>query len=79
MKASIGKSVLYWQTPPEWGVTTYPQAAIITFVHSQECVNLVVWDHNGVAKQRLMIPLGEREGGNYCVFPKETLTLKARG
>jgi hypothetical protein len=51
-------------------ISDQPQAAIVTFVHSDGLVNLAVFDPNGERSGHTSVPLyqgeGDRPAGDYC-------------
>lgn len=53
---SVGRIVHYRQTSDEYDLLQ-PFAAIITFVHSAELVNLTVFDHDGGRLSRIAVKL----------------------
>jgi len=55
---TIGRVVLYRKST---GSGTQPNAAIITFVHSDRMVNLVVFNENGVAHGETSVTLMQTE------------------
>lgn len=72
IKPSIGRVV--WFTPPSNSASVgfaagAPLAAIVAHVHSDRCVNLGVFDANGVAHSRCSVPLLQDDdaapGGGY--------------
>jgi hypothetical protein len=57
MKPSIGRIVHYHGEPGDCAVHGI-QAAVITYVHSDTCVNLAVFDHNGESRGETSVCLG---------------------
>jgi hypothetical protein len=74
---TVGRIVHYWpddleQVAPEFGVidASQPFAAIVTFVHDQYVVNLVVTDHYGNMRARSSVPWGRSYGRSGWVWPQ---------
>lgn len=75
MTPTVGRIVHYYPT----GVTPQtgkPQAGIVTMVWSESCVNLALFDGNGVPVPKpptsiLLVQEGAETptGGNYCCWP----------
>lgn len=74
IQPTVGRVVWFW--PGLYDelkiINDQPLAAIVAHVHSEGCVNLTVFDHNGVSHGRtsvmLLQPGGPQatEGSNYC-------------
>ena len=68
IKPTIGRVVWFW--PPSLEHVAQPQPALIAWVHSDSCVNLAVFDANGVAYYQTSVFLwqgeGERPDGSFC-------------
>lgn len=43
---TVGRVVWFWRAAPQL-LSVQPEAALVTYVHSDRCVNLVCFDHNG--------------------------------
>lgn len=71
IKPSIGRVVWFWENA---GIAAHPQAqphaALVTYVHNDELVNLTVFDSAGYPGAHTSIPLwqgeGERPQGRHC-------------
>jgi len=72
IKPTIGRVVLYrhsdWDRSGEQSaMETYgsdiPCTALITYVWSDTCINLVVFDHRGMAHTRTLVPINEAASG----------------
>lgn len=68
MKPTVGRIVLFHPTPE---VT---HAAVVAFVHSDTCVNLAVFDGNGVSSGKTSVLMvnpgqGKPEFGQFCEWP----------
>ena len=69
IKPTIGRVVWYY---PPGGPVAQPQAAIVVWVWSDTCVNLAVFDVNGVATNQTSVflyqnePNSERPSSSFC-------------
>ena len=56
---TVGRIVWFWKfgEPKENEPTTSPEAAIVTYVHSDTMLNLSVFDHNGVQRPETSVYL----------------------
>lgn len=61
IKPTIGRVVWYHPTAPQ-GAPEDTQAAIVCHVWSDTCVNLAVFDNNGVASNQTSVFLFQGEG-----------------
>lgn len=59
IKPTIGRVVWYW--PKQNARDIQPMAAMVTWVHSDTLVNLVVFDSEGHSYSRVEIPLSQDE------------------
>lgn len=71
IQPTIGRVVWYWPRLRNPGTqSSQPQAAIVTWVHSDVLVNLVVFDANGRPSGRTSVELyqgqPDRPDGEYC-------------
>lgn len=71
IKPTIGQVVWYWKNIDEQQKEgAQPFAALVTFVHSDELVNLATFDRNGDTYPVVGVPLfqgeGERPSGKHC-------------
>jgi hypothetical protein len=71
IKPSIGRVVWYHPAGPIVPAGAQPLAALVTYVHSDTCVNLAVFDSNGVASSQTSVFLDQGDGGavpdsGYC-------------
>lgn len=75
IKPTVGRVVWFWlegadpvaidlfhkaHAAGEW-IGIQPQAAIIAYVHGDYCVNLAVFDHDGIPQSRTSVPLWQGE------------------
>ena len=84
MKPTVGRVLHYWRNPTH-GPNEQPEAAMIRYVHNDALVDIAIFAYGYERRDR--IPIGPREGGNYCEWPaklpeqpaaRPTLHLKAR-
>lgn len=71
IKPTIGRVVWYWKNIDEsLTVDAQPCAALVTFVHNDELVNLALFNRNGDHYPVVGVPLyqgeGERPNGHHC-------------
>ena len=81
IKPTVGRVVWYWG-PQSLELVFQPQAAIIAWVHSDELVNLAVFDAFGQSSGRTSVLLyqgdGQRPEGEKCEWMPYQLGQAAR-
>ncbi len=81
MKPRVSQAVWYWPVVDERPMERAPQpnAAIITYVWSDELVNLVYFDSNGKSTPKHQVAVGKNLRLPFCEIPadlKAPLSLK---
>ena len=71
IKPTIGRVVWFWLNNEAcYAENAQPNAALVTFVHNDDTVNLVVFDRNGDGQARTVVHLWQGEGprpsGPHC-------------
>ena len=64
IKPTIGRIMWYWPDSSTRGVQ--PWAAIVTYVHGDNMVNLAVWDDFGNGKAKTSVPVVQ-DGSPYTI------------
>ena len=65
---TIGRIVWFWENVETRDLEhAQPEAAVVTYVHSDRCVNLTVFDHNGFPRSVTSVEL--RQPGDQT-FPQ---------
>ncbi|OKO68364.1 hypothetical protein AC629_42170, partial [Bradyrhizobium sp. NAS80.1] len=69
---TVGRVVYYRMREPDSRMSIYdsstPLDAHIVYVHSDTCVNLVVFDHSGNQHQRTSVPINVVDGGGHSAW-----------
>ena len=73
IKPTIGRVVWYYPDgKAQFAIGVQPYAALIAFVHSDDCINVAYFDANGVAKSNTSVKLlqegEETPEGCFCVW-----------
>jgi hypothetical protein len=64
IKPSIGRIMWFWPQKDQRG--DQPWAAIVTYVHADNMVNLAVWDPSGTQSPKNSVPIVQ-DGSPYTV------------
>lgn len=83
IKPTIGRVVWYWSAAAAWQhPDAQPNPALVTFIHSDDCVNLAVFDQSGDHKPVTTVVLwqgdGERPLGEHCEWMPYQKTVAAK-